>query len=107
MLETSVVVPVQLSSTRHHFSEVLGRQIFYREAGHPDAPAVILLHGAPASSYMFRNLIPYLERNYHVIAPDYLGFGLSDAPTVDEFDYTFDSLTDIAEVTAVVVDGNP
>jgi pimeloyl-ACP methyl ester carboxylesterase len=97
MLETSVVVPVQLSSTRHHFSEVLGRQVFYREAGDPDAPAVILLHGAPASSFMFRNLIPYLGRNYHVIAPDYLGFGLSDAPTVDEFDYTFDALTDSVE----------
>ena len=75
MVETSAVVPVQLSSARHHFSEVLGRQIFYREAGDPDAPAVILLHGAAASSYMFRNLIPYLGRTYHVIAPDYLGVG--------------------------------
>ncbi|WP_239090673.1 alpha/beta fold hydrolase [Asanoa iriomotensis] len=67
--------------------------MFYREAGPPDAPAVVLLHGFPASSFMFRDLIPLLADRYHVVAPDHIGFGFSDAPTVDEFDYTFDALT--------------
>ena len=57
-----------------------GRQLFYREAGPADAPALVLLHGFPASSFMFRELIPRLADRYHVIAPDHLGFGLSDAP---------------------------
>ena len=61
----------------------------------PDAPAVVLLHGFPTSSHMFRNLVPALADRYHVIAPDHLGFGLSDAPPVEEFDYTFDALTDL------------
>lgn len=85
------------SATHHRFAEVDGRTVFYREAGDPAAPAVVLLHGAPASSFMFRNLIPLLADGYHVIAPDYLGFGLSDAPPVAAFDYTFDSLTDSVE----------
>jgi pimeloyl-ACP methyl ester carboxylesterase len=80
-------------ATRHRFADVNGRQVFYREAGDPGRPAVVLLHGAPASSFMYRNLIPLLAGDYHVIAPDYLGFGLSDVPAVDEFDYTFDTLT--------------
>jgi len=79
-------------SARHLFKQVDGQRIFYREAGNPDAPAVVLLHGAPASSHMFRELIPQLADRYHVIAPDLLGFGLSDSPTVDAFDYTFDAL---------------
>jgi pimeloyl-ACP methyl ester carboxylesterase len=66
--------------------------VFYREAGPADAPAVVLLHGFPTSSIMYRNLIPILADRYHVIAPDHLGFGLSDAPPVHEFDYTFDAL---------------
>jgi pimeloyl-ACP methyl ester carboxylesterase len=86
-----------LSGTRHRYADVNGRQVFYREAGDPTAPAVVLLHGAPASSFMFRNLIPLLAGSYRVIAPDYLGFGLSDAPSVDEFDYSFDALTDSVE----------
>lgn len=81
--------------TRHHFHQVGAHTVFYREAGHPDAPAIVLLHGAPASSHMFRDLIPQLADRYHVIAPDLLGFGLSDSPTVDAFDYTFDALADI------------
>jgi pimeloyl-ACP methyl ester carboxylesterase len=89
--------PASIPRTRHHFTEVRGRRVFYREAGNPDAPAVVLLHGAPASSFMFRDLIPLLASSYHVIAPDYLGFGLSDAPSADEFGYTFDSLTDSVE----------
>ena len=84
-----------MESTRHLFRQVHGHTVFYREAGHTDAPAVVLLHGAPASSHMFRDLIPRLADRYHVIAPDLLGFGLSDSPTVDDFDYTFETLTDL------------
>lgn len=80
--------------TRHHFAEIDGRRIFYREAGDPAAPAIILLHGFPTSSFMFRNLIPLLADRFHVIAPDYIGFGQSDAPAADAFDYTFDNLAD-------------
>ncbi|OBI20000.1 alpha/beta fold hydrolase, partial [Mycobacterium sp. E2497] len=58
-------------------------------------PALVLLHGFPTSSYMFRHLLPALADRYHVIAPDHLGFGLSDAPSVQQFDYTFDALTDL------------
>jgi pimeloyl-ACP methyl ester carboxylesterase len=80
----------------HHRSETVdGRRLFFREAGSPGTPALVLLHGFPTSSHMFRNLIPALADRYHVIAPDHLGFGLSDAPSADEFDYTFDALTDL------------
>lgn len=81
----------------HRHTTVGGHRLFYREAGPQDAPALVLLHGFPTSSFMFRDLIPRLADRYHVIAPDHLGFGLSDAPTVDEFDYTFDALTDLTE----------
>ena len=67
--------------------------IFYREAGSDDAPIVLLLHGYPTSSHMFRNLIPILSEKYHVIAPDLPGFGFTDAPGYKEFAYTFDNLT--------------
>lgn len=81
----------------HRYATVDGRRLFYREAGSPDAPAIVLLHGFPTSSYMFRNLIPRLAERYHVVAPDHLGFGHSDAPAVEEFTYTFDALTDLTE----------
>jgi pimeloyl-ACP methyl ester carboxylesterase len=76
----------------HRYAAVEGRQLFYREAGPPGAPAIVLLHGFPASSFMFRNLIPAVAGQYHVIAPDHLGFGLSETPPADEFGYTFDAL---------------
>jgi pimeloyl-ACP methyl ester carboxylesterase len=81
-----------MTTVHHRYATVEGRQLFYREAGPPGAPAVMLLHGFPASSFMFRNLIPALADSYHVIAPDLLGFGLSDAPPAGEFSYTFDAL---------------
>jgi pimeloyl-ACP methyl ester carboxylesterase len=71
---------------------VRGRKMFYREAGSKDLPAIVLLHGFPSSSHMFRDLIPQLEGKFHIIAPDYIGFGYSDAPDVNEFEYTFDNL---------------
>jgi pimeloyl-ACP methyl ester carboxylesterase len=76
----------------HKFATVNGRQVFYREAGDPAAPTIILLHGFPTSSFMFRTLIPELADRFHVIAPDYIGFGQSDAPSVTDFDYSFDNL---------------
>jgi len=83
-----------MATTHHRYAEIAGRQTFYREAGRRDAPTVVLLHGTPASSHMYRNLIPALADRYHVIAPDYPGFGHSERPPVGEFDYTFDSLAD-------------
>ncbi|GAX57477.1 alpha/beta fold hydrolase [Streptomyces olivochromogenes] len=84
-----------MTTIHHRYATVRGQRLFYREAGPPAAPAVVLLHGFPTSSFMFRNLIPLLADRFHVIAPDHLGFGLSDAPPVDEFDYTFDALADL------------
>jgi pimeloyl-ACP methyl ester carboxylesterase len=84
-----------MTAVHHRYATVDGRQLFYREAGSPDTPAVVLLHGFPTSSFMFRNLIPDLADRYHVIAPDHLGFGYSDAPPAEEFDYSFDALADL------------
>lgn len=79
----------------HRYAAIGDHRLFYREAGDADAPTLVLLHGFPTSSYMFRHLIPALADRYHVIAPDHLGFGLSDAPGVADFDYTFDALTEL------------
>jgi pimeloyl-ACP methyl ester carboxylesterase len=81
-----------MATVHHRYSTVQGQRLFYREAGPADAPVIVLLHGFPASSFMFRDLIPPLARRYRVIAPDLLGFGLSDAPPADTFTYTFDAL---------------
>src|SRR5215475_15841419 len=81
--------------THHHTRTVDGIKIFYREAGPKDGPNVLLLHGFPTSSHMFRNLIPRLSERYHVIAPDLLGFGFSDAPDRKRFRYTFENLAKI------------
>lgn len=81
----------------HRERTVDGHQIFYREAGDPAAPTLVLLHGYPTSSFMFRHLIPLLADSFHVVAPDHLGFGLSDAPSTSEVDYSFDLLADITE----------
>jgi pimeloyl-ACP methyl ester carboxylesterase len=70
----------------HRYANVDGHRLFDREAGRADAPALVLLHGFPTSSYMFRHLVPALADRYYVIAPDHLGFGLSDAPEVHQFD---------------------
>lgn len=81
----------------HRTTTVDGLDIFYREAGPKDAPTLLLLHGFPTSSHMFRNLIPALADKYHVVAPDYPGYGNSSAPSVDDFDYTFDNLANVVE----------
>ncbi len=78
--------------TYHRTAKVKGRTIFYREAGDPAAPTILLLHGLPTSSRMFRDLMPALADRFHLIAPDYVGFGHSEAPARDAFAYTFDNL---------------
>lgn len=88
---------VMPGGTRYATTQVEGLNIFYREAGSPGAPVVLLLHGFPASSFMYRELIERLSDRYHVIAPDYPGFGYSDAPSPHEFAYTFDHLADVIE----------
>jgi pimeloyl-ACP methyl ester carboxylesterase len=84
-------------SVHHRYATVEGCRIFYREAGARNAPAVLLLHGFPSSSHMFRNLIPLLSEHYHVIAPDLPGFGFSDAPERAGFAYTFDHLAQVID----------
>ncbi len=81
-----------MTTVYYRYATVRGRQLFFREAGPADGPTVVLLHGFPTSSFMFRGLIPLLADRYHVIAPDHLGFGFSDAPPTGEFGYTFDTL---------------
>jgi pimeloyl-ACP methyl ester carboxylesterase len=85
------------SQVRHRTVKIDGLDIFYREAGPKDAPTVLLLHGFPTSSHMFRDLIPALSDKFHVVAPDYPGYGHSSAPPVDEFEYTFDNLANVVE----------
>ncbi|WP_266158878.1 alpha/beta fold hydrolase [Dyella silvatica] len=75
-----------------HYVEVQGIKLFYREAGDPKAPAILLLHGYPTSSHMYRDLIPLLADRYHVIAPDLPGFGFSDMPDRKQYSYTFEHL---------------
>jgi pimeloyl-ACP methyl ester carboxylesterase len=81
----------------YRYATIDGLNIFYREAGPADAPTLVLLHGFPSSSHMYRNLMPTLAEKYHVIAPDYPGFGYSDAPSAEVFEYTFDHLADTVD----------
>lgn len=95
--QSQTITPVNNYPTLHKTIEVDGLEIFYREAGPKDAPTILLLHGFPTSSHMFRNLIPQLSDRFHVVAPDYPGFGNSSMPTVDQFTYTFDHLAKVME----------
>ena len=83
--------------THHRTARIDGVNIFYREAGPANAPVVLLLHGFPTSSHMFRNLIPALADRYHVIAPDYPGYGQSDMPDRATFAYTFDRFAELVD----------
>jgi pimeloyl-ACP methyl ester carboxylesterase len=83
--------------TTYHQANVNGLKIFYREAGPKSAPAILLLHGFPTSSHMFRDLIPALADRYHVVAPDLPGFGFSDAPDRNQFRYTFENLAKVID----------
>jgi hypothetical protein len=81
-----------VSTTSIHKIEADGVQVFYREAGDVNAPVVLLLHGFPSSSFMFRELIPRLANDYRVIAPDLPGFGFTEVPSERQYSYTFDRL---------------
>lgn len=89
--------------TKFRTISIDGLDIFYREAGSRSNPTILLLHGFPTSSHMFRNLIPALADRFHLVALDYPGYGNSSMPTVNEFDYTFDHLAEIVEkfITAI------
>lgn len=84
-------------SISYRTTTVDGVSLFYREAGPPRAPTIVLLHGFPTSSHMFRQLIPLLAGTFHVLAPDYPGFGYSDAPDPATFRYTFDHLAEVTD----------
>lgn len=85
------------TSTHYKTVKVDGLSIFYREAGRPDAPTILLLHGFPSSSRMYELLFSRLSAQYHLIAPDYPGFGHSDAPSAKDFSYTFDHIARVIE----------
>ncbi|MEU1431489.1 alpha/beta hydrolase [Nocardia sp. NPDC005746] len=86
-----------MTAVRHHTIEIQGLPVFYREAGDPSKPTLVLLHGFPSSSAMFRTLMRDLGDDFHLIAPDHIGFGRSAMPQAREFDYSFDKLTEITE----------
>lgn len=86
-----------LSGTSYKTVSVNGTSVFYREAGSNDKPTIVLLHGYPTSSHMFRNLITDLSVRYHVLAPDYPGYGKSEQPSMDEFEYTFENMSKIVD----------
>ncbi|WP_206604217.1 alpha/beta fold hydrolase [Aquimarina sediminis] len=85
------------TSTKYKTVEVNGLEIFYREAGSKNKPTILLLHGYPTSSHMFRNLIVDLADDYYILAPDYPGYGRSEQPAMSEFEYTFDNMATIVE----------
>lgn len=85
------------NQTKFETVEVEGVNIFYREAGNPKNPTILLLHGYPTSSHMFRNLIDELADDFHLIAPDYPGYGRSDQPAMSEFDYSFKNISELME----------
>jgi len=95
--QASVAAAPKKSPTLHKTIKVDGLDIFYREAGPKDAPTILLLHGFPTSSQMFRNLIPALSDTFHLVAPDYPGFGNSSMPPMDQFEYTFDNLAEVMD----------
>jgi pimeloyl-ACP methyl ester carboxylesterase len=84
-------------SVRFNTVDVDGLKIFYREAGDPTRPVVLLLHGFPSASHMFRDLIPELASRYHVVAPDLPGFGMTEQPARDKFAYTFENIANVIE----------
>lgn len=97
-IEAVVSIPESATfGVRYRTVKIDGQEIFYREAGPKDAPVILLLHGFPTSSHMFRNLIPALADKYRVIAPDYPGYGNSSMPSPTEFEYSFDNLAKVVD----------
>ena len=98
MTTTATTLSLTKSPPTHYKTLAIDQQeVFYREAGSVDAPGMLLLHGFPTSSNMFRNLIPKLASNFHVVAPDYIGYGLSSMPDPNKFAYTFENQTNFVE----------
>jgi pimeloyl-ACP methyl ester carboxylesterase len=96
-MSRNIEVKEDAIAAKYQYATVDSAKIFYREAGPKTAPTILLLHGFPTSSHMFRNLIPALSERYHVIAPDLPGFGFSDAPDRKEFRYTFEHLAEVID----------
>lgn len=96
-LSWTATAEVATTPTRYRNQKVGDVNIFYREAGSPNRPTIVLLHGYPSSSHMYRDLIPKLAVRYHVIAADMPGYGYSDQPALDRFDYTFAHLTEVMD----------
>jgi len=92
-----------MTAIKYRTADIDGFHIFYREAGAPDAPKLLLLHGFPSASHMFRDLIPLLADRFHVIAPDLPGFGRSDMPSREAFSYTFDNLANVIDQFTEIV----
>jgi pimeloyl-ACP methyl ester carboxylesterase len=97
VLVQSSYAAADITDIRYKTVKIEGLDVFYREAGNPDNPTILLLHGFPTSSHMFRELIPQLADQFHLVAPDYPGYGQSSMPSVDEFEYSFDKLANIVE----------
>ncbi|MEO9806237.1 MAG: alpha/beta hydrolase [Reichenbachiella sp.] len=97
IFSADIELRAQRVAVQHKTIEINGLEIFYREAGSPDNPTILLLHGYPTSSHMFRNLMTDLSDSYHLLAPDYPGFGNSEQPSMETFDYTFDNVSLIVE----------
>src|SRR5512147_208499 len=85
------------SVMNYKYADIEGLKVFYREAGDPGNPPMVLLHGFPSSSHMYRNLMPALSDKFYLIAPDYPGFGNTDSPSPDGFSYNFDTLSEVVE----------
>src|SRR5258708_35393984 len=86
-----------MADIAYRTADVDGQSVFYREAGASDAPTLVLLHGFPSASHMFRELIPLLADRFHIIAPDLPGFGTSDMPPHGDSDHTFEHITDVID----------
>ncbi|WP_250515988.1 alpha/beta hydrolase [Caballeronia sp. INDeC2] len=92
-----------MSTIAHRHIDVDGFKVFYREAGPANGPKLLLLHGFPSSSHMFRDLIPLLSERFHIVAPDLPGFGLSDMPSRDAFSYTFENIANVIDSFTEVI----
>lgn len=86
-----------MADIAYRTADVDGLTVFYREAGEPDAPTLVLLHGFPSASHMFRELIPLLADRFHLVAPDLPGFGKPDMPARGDFGYTFEHIADVID----------
>ena len=100
-LAIDAAAAIEMTQVHYRTETISGIEIAYREAGDPANPTVLLLHGFPTSSHMFRNLIPVLAGNYHVLAPDFPGFGASEMPAADAFEYSF---ANIAQMMTTLLD---